>query len=72
VAINYLSVRFHRQFDLTAQNAFSLSPQSIKVIKGLDKPVKLYGFVEAGRSPTAESLYQEFAYESPKSHLSTG
>jgi ABC-type uncharacterized transport system involved in gliding motility auxiliary subunit len=66
VAINYLSVRFHRQFDLTAQNAFSLSPQSIKVIKALDQPVKLYGFVEGGRSPTAEGLYQEFAYQSPK------
>jgi len=66
VAINYLSVRFHRQFDLTAQNAFSLSPQSIKVIKGLDRPIKLYGFVEGGRSPTAEGLYQEFAYQSPK------
>lgn len=66
VAINYLSVRFHRQFDLTAQNAFSLSPQSIRVINGLDQPVKLYGFVEGGRSPTAEGLYQEFAYQSPK------
>lgn len=65
VAVNYLSVRYHRQFDLTAQNAFSLSPQSIKVIKGLTKPVKLYGFVEAGRSPVAEALYQEFAYQSP-------
>jgi ABC-type uncharacterized transport system involved in gliding motility auxiliary subunit len=65
VAVNYLSVRYHRQFDLTAQNAFSLSPQSIKVIKGLTKPVKLYGFVEAGRNPVAEALYQEFAYESP-------
>jgi len=51
VAINYLSVRFHRQFDLTAQNAFSLSPQSIKVIKGLDKPSNFYGFVEAWPQP---------------------
>ena len=65
VAVNYLSVRYHRQFDLTAQNAFSLSPQSIKVIQGLNKPVKLYGFVEAGRSPVAQTLYQEFAYQSP-------
>jgi ABC-type uncharacterized transport system involved in gliding motility auxiliary subunit len=65
VAVNYLSVRYHRQFDLTSQNAFSLSPQSIKVIQGLNKPVKLYGFVEAGRSPVAQTLYQEFAYQSP-------
>jgi ABC-type uncharacterized transport system involved in gliding motility auxiliary subunit len=65
VAINYLSVRFHRQFDLTTQNAYSLSPQSIKEIKALTKPVKLYGFVEGGRNPEAEALYQEFAYQSP-------
>jgi ABC-type uncharacterized transport system involved in gliding motility auxiliary subunit len=65
VAVNYLSVRYHRQFDLTAQNAFSLSPQSIEVIKALKQPVKLYGFVEAGRNPEAEALYEEYAYESP-------
>ena len=65
VAINYLSVKYHRQFDLTAENAFSLSPQSLKVVKGLTKPLKLYGFVEGGRSPGAEALYQEFAYQSP-------
>jgi ABC-type uncharacterized transport system involved in gliding motility auxiliary subunit len=65
VAINYLSVRFHRQFDLTTQNAYSLSPQSIKEIKALTKPVKLYGFVEGGRNPEGEALYQEFAYQSP-------
>jgi len=65
IAVNYLSVRYHRQYDLTAQNAFSLSPQSIEVIRELKKPVKLYGFVEAGRSPVAEALYQEYAYESP-------
>jgi len=65
VAINYLSVRYHRQFDLTAQNAFSLSPQSLKVIRGLKQPVKLYGFVEAGKSPTLQALYEEYAYESP-------
>ncbi len=65
VAVNYLSSRYHRQFDLTAQNAFSLSPQSIEVIKELKQPVKLYGFVEAGRSPVLEALYQEYAYQSP-------
>src|SRR5580698_5605445 len=35
VAVNYLAVRYHRQFDLTSQNAFSLSPQSLEVIRGL-------------------------------------
>ena len=65
VAIDYLSVRYHRQFDLTAQSAFSLSPQSIEVIRGLKKPVKFYGFVENGRNQVLEALFQEFAYQSP-------
>ncbi|MGD0289102.1 MAG: Gldg family protein [Candidatus Binataceae bacterium] len=65
VAVNYLSGRYHRQFDLTAQNAFSLSPQSITVLKELKQPVKLYGFVEGGRSVVLQALYQEYAYQSP-------
>ncbi len=65
VAINYLAIRYHRQFDLTSQNAFSLSPQSLEVIRGLKQPVKLYGFVEGGRSQVAQALFEEFAYQSP-------
>jgi len=66
VAINYLAKRYPRQFDLTAEKVFSLSPQSINVVKNLKQPLKLYGFVPEGRSPTAEALYQEYAYASPK------
>ena len=29
IAINYLGVKHHRQFDLTANRAFSLSPQNL-------------------------------------------
>ncbi len=65
VAVNYLSVRFHRQFDMTSQHVFSLSPQSIKILHELKKPVKFYGFVERGRSPVAQALYEEYAYQSP-------
>src|SRR5579883_187934 len=65
VAANFLASRYHRQFDLTAQKVFSLSPQSVTVVKQLKKPLKLYGFVQGGHSPTAESLYQQYAYASP-------
>jgi ABC-type uncharacterized transport system involved in gliding motility auxiliary subunit len=65
IAINYLAATYHRQFDLTAEKAFSLSPQSLNVVKNLRKPLKLYGFVEGGRNRVAEALYQEFAYGSP-------
>jgi ABC-type uncharacterized transport system involved in gliding motility auxiliary subunit len=65
VAVNYLAARFHRQFDLTVQNVYSLSPQSIRVIHDLTRPVKLYGFVEGGHSPAVQSLYDEYKYQSP-------
>jgi len=65
VAVNYLGTRYHAQIDLTANKAFSLSPQSLQVIKRLKQPVKFYGFVEGGHDPAAQSLYQEFAYASP-------
>lgn len=65
VAINYLASRYHAQYDLTADKAFSLSPQSLQIVRRLKQPVKLYGFVQGGRDPVAESLFQEYSYASP-------
>jgi ABC-type uncharacterized transport system involved in gliding motility auxiliary subunit len=65
VAVNYLGSRYHVQYDLTANKVFSLSPQSIQVLRGLKKPIKFYGFVENGHDPAAQSLYQEYGYASP-------
>jgi ABC-type uncharacterized transport system involved in gliding motility auxiliary subunit len=66
IAINYLAAHYPHQFDLTAEKVFSLSPQSLNVVKHLKQPLKFYGFVQEGRSPTAEALYREYAYASPK------
>src|SRR5579863_3735659 len=66
VAVNYLASTHHHQFDLTSQKVFSLAPQSVAAVKDLKQPLKLYGFVAGGRSPQAESLYQEYSYASPK------
>jgi ABC-type uncharacterized transport system involved in gliding motility auxiliary subunit len=41
VAVNYLAVRQSKRWDLTANQAYSLSEQSIKVLQGLDAPVKM-------------------------------
>jgi ABC-type uncharacterized transport system involved in gliding motility auxiliary subunit len=65
IAVNYIAARYHRQFDMTAEKAFSLSQQSIKVVKNLHRPLKLYGFVQEGHSTVAEALFQEYAYASP-------
>jgi ABC-type uncharacterized transport system involved in gliding motility auxiliary subunit len=66
IGINYLASHYHRQFDLTAEKAFSLSPQTVNVVSRLKEPLKLYGFVQGGRNPTLEALYQEYGYASPK------
>ena len=44
VAINYLASRQNKRWDLTANQAFSLSDQTKRVLGGLDAPVKVLVF----------------------------
>ena len=66
VALNYLSTVYHQRIDLTEEKVFSLSPQSLQIVKSLDKPLKLYGFFEGGQNPVAQSMYDNYAYVSRK------
>jgi ABC-type uncharacterized transport system involved in gliding motility auxiliary subunit len=66
IVVNFLSARYHRRFDLTAEHAFSLSSQSVKVVQELKKPLKLYGFVPGGQSERARTLYESYAYASAR------
>lgn len=66
VALNYILALHHRRFDLTAEHVFSLSPQSLKVVGHLDKPLSFYGFVAGGSNPQAAALYQSYSYASPR------
>ena len=43
-AINYLSSRHNKRWDLTAAKQFSLSDQTKKVLQGLQKPVHIRVF----------------------------
>lgn len=65
IAVNYLAATYHRRFDLTSEKAFSLSPQTIQLLKDLKQPMKFYGFVQGGRSPAAENLYEEYRDAQP-------
>lgn len=40
IAVNYLSTRQNKRWDLTANQRFSLSDQTVKLLRGLDAPVK--------------------------------
>jgi ABC-type uncharacterized transport system involved in gliding motility auxiliary subunit len=66
VALNYLSALHHRRLDMTSEKVFSLSSQSVKVVKNLKQPLKLIGFFQGGINPQARELYQMYAYASPE------
>ena len=65
-AINYISSIHHTRLDLTSEKVYSLSSQSVNVVKGLQKPLKIYGFFQGGDNPQARELYDTFTYYSPK------
>jgi len=43
--VNYLSNRYHTRWDVTEEKAYSLSPQTIQILKGLKEPVTITGFL---------------------------
>ena len=57
VGANYLGLTQHHRFDMTAENRFTLAPQTIRVIKNLKEPVEVIGFFPN------DSQYQELKSE---------
>ena len=51
VAINYLSTRYNKRWDLTAARQFSLSDQTKKVLQDLKEPVKVRVFARSDDVP---------------------
>jgi ABC-type uncharacterized transport system involved in gliding motility auxiliary subunit len=66
IAVNYISNQHHRRLDMSSEHVYSLSSQSVNVVKNLPKPLKIYGFFAGGDNPAALELYEEYAYASPK------
>ncbi len=64
VAVNYLSAREHKRWDLTAAGQFSLSPQSVKVLKSLDSPLKLTVFAKDAELPAYRDRLGPYEYVS--------
>jgi ABC-type uncharacterized transport system involved in gliding motility auxiliary subunit len=62
--VNFLSSRYHARVDLTESKQYSLSPQSIQVLKALDNPVKITAFMSAGYAQELQDLLDEYSYHS--------
>jgi ABC-type uncharacterized transport system involved in gliding motility auxiliary subunit len=66
IAVNYLSARRNKRWDLTANKQYSLSDQSIKILKGLDAPVKVRIFDKETEFDRYKTRLAEYEYQSDK------
>jgi ABC-type uncharacterized transport system involved in gliding motility auxiliary subunit len=64
VAANYLSARENKRWDLTAAKQNSLSEQTVKVLKGLDAPIKFNVFDKQTELDRFRTRIDEYAYQS--------
>jgi ABC-type uncharacterized transport system involved in gliding motility auxiliary subunit len=65
-AVNFLANRYDKSYDATANRQFSLSDQTIKVVKGLPHDVTIGYFDDATRFPQARDLLERYAALTPK------
>ena len=71
VLLNFMAARHHKRFDLTAEREFSLSPQTLQVLKGLQEPVGVTAFMTPGyyARQQVEDLLKEYTYHTGKLRL---
>ena len=62
VAVNYIGARQNKRWDLTANQAFSLSEQSRNVLAGLDSPLNILVFVQEPDFPRYRDRLREYEY----------
>src|SRR5688500_8280343 len=64
VALNYLGVRHHKRWDLTAAKQFTLSDQTRKILDGLQKPVAIKVFAQSNDFQRFRDRLDEYVYAS--------
>ena len=66
VAVNYLGTRQSKRWDLTANQVYSLSDQTIKILKELKEPVKVTVFERNDRQDVHKDRLQEYQYQTTR------
>ncbi|HTS29292.1 MAG TPA: GldG family protein [Bryobacteraceae bacterium] len=67
--LNYLVANHDYSYDSTSNKQYSLSDQTVKVVRGLKKDVTITYFDEQSRFPQARDLLDQYATLSPKLHV---
>ncbi len=65
-AVNYLAARQNKRWDLTANQVFALSDQTVKILQGLDAPVTFTVFDEELSFDRYRDRLDEYAYHSSR------
>jgi ABC-type uncharacterized transport system involved in gliding motility auxiliary subunit len=63
--INFLGSRHHKRFDLTTNKLFSLSEQTIKVLKNLNADIRIIYF-DQSETHSVRDLIREYEAQSPR------
>ena len=64
VAVNYVSAKQNKRWDLTANRQYSLSDQTLKLLRGLKAPVKFLVFDQAVNFDRFKPRLTEYQYQS--------
>ncbi len=65
VVVNvFVNRNFDRRWDLTPNKKYTLSPQTVKLLKGLDHDITIYDFDRQGGPQSAHDLLNNYAAES--------
>ncbi|MFQ6103219.1 MAG: GldG family protein [Candidatus Glassbacteria bacterium] len=63
--LNYITNNHKGRFDTTEKGRFSLSDQTVKVLKGLEKDVKAYAFFQ-GIDRRLDDMFNNYAYHTDR------
>jgi ABC-type uncharacterized transport system involved in gliding motility auxiliary subunit len=64
--VNFIIAQHPARVDFSATDAFTLSPQTIQVLKGLKQEVKFSGFFEEGKDASAKDLFENYRHQNAK------
>ena len=66
--VNFIVYQHELRIDLSAQGSFTLSPQTLSVLKGTKQDVKISGFFKEGSSKVgaAKDLFENYRHQNPK------
>jgi ABC-type uncharacterized transport system involved in gliding motility auxiliary subunit len=68
-AVNFLANRYDKSYDSTANKQFSLSDQTLKVVRGLKRDLHATYFGDTGTFPNARDVLDRYAALSTRFHV---